>query len=189
MPHISTIGVCAGHLVNARPASALCVSFDLEGPPARSRPSPSWVDCFTSIGVLPDGLYFCALQGTPTGRCAAIGRSLSPVRHPTRVATRYPLLTSNDGTPPLPYFQAPYRRAVAVPEVAGIEAGASGGGSGHGLHGLRHLAVEALGSADSNFFRAANCSASWPRPNEKPTKSVTSAGRGVSQKRIRNPKR
>ena len=56
------IGVRTGRLVNARPASPLCISFDLEGPIARSRPSPSWVDCITSIGVPHDGLYFCALQ-------------------------------------------------------------------------------------------------------------------------------
>jgi hypothetical protein len=62
VPRISIIGVRTGHLVNARPGSPLCISFDLEGPTARSRPSPSWVACITSIGVLRDGLYFCALQ-------------------------------------------------------------------------------------------------------------------------------
>jgi hypothetical protein len=62
MPPILIIGVRTGHSVNARPASPLCISFDLEGPIARSRPIPSWVDCITSIGVLHDGLYFCALQ-------------------------------------------------------------------------------------------------------------------------------
>jgi Integrase core domain len=50
------------HLVNAPPASPVCISFDLEGLTARSRPSPSWMDCITSIGALHDGLYFCALQ-------------------------------------------------------------------------------------------------------------------------------
>jgi len=54
--------VRAGHLVNAPPASPLCISFDLEGPTARSRPSPSCVDYITSIGVLHDGLYLCALH-------------------------------------------------------------------------------------------------------------------------------
>jgi transposase InsO family protein len=62
VPRISIIGVRTGHLVNALPGSPLCISFDLEGPTARSRPSPSWVACITSIGVLRDGLYFCALQ-------------------------------------------------------------------------------------------------------------------------------
>jgi transposase InsO family protein len=47
---------------HARPASALCIRFDLEGPTAGSRPSPSWVDCITSISVVHDGPYFCALQ-------------------------------------------------------------------------------------------------------------------------------
>jgi hypothetical protein len=39
------------------PCESTCISFDLARPPARSRPSLSWVDCITSIGVLPDGLY------------------------------------------------------------------------------------------------------------------------------------
>jgi hypothetical protein len=65
MSRISIIGVRTGHLGNARPASALCISFDLEGPIARSRLSPSWVDCITFIGVLHDGLYFCVLQVSP----------------------------------------------------------------------------------------------------------------------------
>ena len=64
MPRISIIGVRTVPLVNARPASPLCISFDLEGRIATSRPSLSWVDCITSIGVLHDGLYFCGLQGT-----------------------------------------------------------------------------------------------------------------------------
>jgi hypothetical protein len=58
MPRISIIGVRTDHLVNAPPASPVCISFDLGGPTARSRPSPSWVDCITSIGVLHDGYFF-----------------------------------------------------------------------------------------------------------------------------------
>ena len=65
MSRISIIGVRTDHLVNAPPACPVCISFDLEGLTARSRPSPSWVDCITSIGVLHDGLYFCALQPFP----------------------------------------------------------------------------------------------------------------------------
>ena len=60
MPRISIIGVRTDPLVNARPATPLCISFDLEGPIARSRLRPAWVDSITSIGVLYDGL--CALQ-------------------------------------------------------------------------------------------------------------------------------
>jgi hypothetical protein len=55
MSCISIIGVHIDHLVNARPASPLCVSFDLEGPTARSPRSLSSVGCITSIGVLHDG--------------------------------------------------------------------------------------------------------------------------------------
>jgi hypothetical protein len=36
--------------------------FRPAGRTARSRPSPPWVDCITSMGVLHDGWYFCAIQ-------------------------------------------------------------------------------------------------------------------------------
>jgi transposase InsO family protein len=62
MSCILIIGVRIDHWVSARPASPLCVSFDLEGPTARSPRSLSSVDCITSIGVLHDGRHFCALQ-------------------------------------------------------------------------------------------------------------------------------
>jgi hypothetical protein len=75
MPHISIIGVRTDHLVNARPASPLCISFDLGGPPARSRPSASWVDCITSIGVLvflhPSGEQGCTPAIMTTSRALA----------------------------------------------------------------------------------------------------------------------
>ena len=71
MLRILIIGVRTGRLVNARPASPLCISFDLEGPIARSRPSPSWVDCITSIGVLHDGLYYCGPSRQRKPRAAA----------------------------------------------------------------------------------------------------------------------
>jgi hypothetical protein len=74
MPRISIIGVRTGHLVNARRASPLCISFDLEGSIAISRPIPSWVDCITSIGVLHNGLYFSPFSHEPIER-AGTGRS------------------------------------------------------------------------------------------------------------------
>jgi hypothetical protein len=62
MLHISIVGFRTGQLVNARLASPLCISFDIEEPTARLQPSAFWVDCITSMGVPPDGLYFCALH-------------------------------------------------------------------------------------------------------------------------------
>jgi hypothetical protein len=44
------------------PCESAVHQFRPEGPIAISRPIPSRVDCITSIGVLHDGLYFCALQ-------------------------------------------------------------------------------------------------------------------------------
>jgi hypothetical protein len=41
------------------PCESTVHQFRPEGPSARSRPSTSWVDCITTIGVLHDGLYFC----------------------------------------------------------------------------------------------------------------------------------
>jgi hypothetical protein len=87
MPRISIIGVRTGHLVNARPATQMCISFDLEGPIARSRPSPSWVDCITSIGVLHDGLYFCALQPALIRSCKNERPSAAPICATSRVGT------------------------------------------------------------------------------------------------------
>jgi hypothetical protein len=94
MPRISIIGVHTGPLVNARPASPLCISFDLEGRIATSRPSPSWVDCITSIGVLHDAQYFCALH-RDSFRCGLIEPSLTlhrlwPYRSSNRTARRDP---------------------------------------------------------------------------------------------------
>jgi len=95
MPRISIIGVRTGHLVNARPASPLCISFDLEGPIAISRPIPSWVDCITSIGVLPDGLYFCAPQ-VVGNLLAAVEVSLFDLRQrAVRISARNSLTLPN----------------------------------------------------------------------------------------------
>jgi transposase InsO family protein len=47
------------------PCESTDVSFDLEGPTARSPLSLSSVDCITSLGVLHDGRRFCALQHVP----------------------------------------------------------------------------------------------------------------------------
>jgi hypothetical protein len=79
MSCIPIIGVRIDHLVNARPASPLCVSFDLEGPTARLPRNLSSVDCITSIGVLHDGRHFCALQPSGTRSLAPLSRRAADV--------------------------------------------------------------------------------------------------------------
>jgi hypothetical protein len=55
MPRISIVGARTGHLVNARSASPLCISFDFEWPTARSRPSLCRLHHIYTL--LPGGLY------------------------------------------------------------------------------------------------------------------------------------